>query len=126
MKIIINVKENYFLVEETTKYKSKEEMNETNYYFNETENIFKKCFPDCKICLEVGNEINMKYSSCGLRKEFYDEPHNCIDDVTLYYYSEEDKIYKRCYSSCYSCDAKSIKEENNCTICEEKYNYIYI
>ena len=60
MKIIINVKENYFLVEETTKYKSKEEMNETNYYFNETENIFKKCFPDCKICLEVGNEINMK------------------------------------------------------------------
>ena len=118
-------KENFFFIEGTTKCMTKEEMNGTNYYFNETENIFKKCYIDCKTCLEGGNEIDMKCNSCGLPKVYYAEPHNCIDDITRYYYSEEDKIYKRCYKSCYSCDAKSIEEENNCTICEEKYHYIY-
>lgn len=39
-----------------------------------------------KTCLEGGNEIDMKYNSYGLPKEFYSEPHNCIDDITRYYY----------------------------------------
>ena len=35
-------KEGYFFIENTTKCVSKQEMNETNYYFDNNENIFKK------------------------------------------------------------------------------------
>ena len=44
---------------------------------------------------------------------------------TNYYFDEEEKIFKRCYNSCATCNAKSFDYEHNCTVCANKYHYIY-
>ena len=118
-------KSGFYLVEDIPNCMTIEEMKGTNYYFDSTAQIFKKCYEDCKTCSIGGNSIDMKCDSCDKPKEFYAEPHNCIDDVTRYYLDEDENIYKKCYKSCYSCNSKSIESENNCTICENKYHFVY-
>ena len=117
--------EGYFLIEDTYNCKTKQEMKGTNYYFDEITQKFKKCYEDCKTCSTRGDLIDMKCDTCGDPKKYYAEPHNCIDDITRYYLDEEEKIYKKCYKNCYSCNAKSIETEHNCTKCEDKYHFIY-
>ena len=58
------------------------------------------------------------------KKKYFSEPHNCISDITHYYYSEENNIYKRCYERCYSCYSKSTANEHNCNKCETQYHFI--
>ena len=97
----------------------------THYYYDSTQKIYKKCYTDCNTCSGAGNANDMKCSTCSGSKPYLAEPHNCIADITHYYYSKEDNIYKKCYKSCYSCDAKSIEGYHNCTKCEESYHYVY-
>ena len=101
-------------------------MYEKGYYFDEKEKNFKKCYADCKTCSTGGNSQDMKCDSCSDEpKKYLTEPHNCISDITHYYYSSEDKLYKKCYARCYSCKGKGTANKHNCDKCEEIYHFIY-
>ena len=105
---------------------TKNEMYEKGYYFDEKEKNFKKCYADCKTCSTGGNSQDMKCDSCSDEpKKYLTEPHNCISDITHYYYSSEDKLYKKCYPRCYSCKEKGTANKHNCDKCEEIYHFIY-
>ena len=99
-------KEGYYFVENTNNCMTKEEMEGTNYYFYEEQKIFVKCYEDCLTCYGRGDGKDMKCISCDNNK-YLAEPNNCIDDITNYFYSEEDKIYKRCFITCFSCYSES-------------------
>ena len=118
-------KPGYFFIENTNNCMTKQEMIGTKYYFDETSQKFKKCFEDCLTCSIGGDSNDMKCDTCGTPKQYYAEPHNCIDDITHYYKDEENNIYKECYPTCYSCNAKSTESEHNCKICEDNYHFIY-
>ena len=118
-------KPGYFFIENTNNCMTKQEMIGTKYYFDETSQKFKKCFEDCLTCSIGGDSNDMKCDTCGFPKQYYAEPHNCIDDITHYYKDEVNNIYKKCYRTCYSCNAKSLESEHNCTRCEDNYHFIY-
>ena len=66
----------------------------------------------------------MKCKSCENDK-YLAEPNNCIEDITNYYYFKEDKIYKKCFLTCYSCYNYSNETQHNCKICKDSYLFIY-
>lgn len=43
---------------------TKEEMKESNYYFDEEEKIFKKCYNNCLTCNNIGDINDMKCITC--------------------------------------------------------------
>ena len=113
-----------YFVENTNNCMSKEEMEGTNYYFDEEKSLFIKCYNNCLTCFGRGDINDMKCNSC-INKKYLAEPNNYIDDITNYYYSEEDKKFKKCYFTCYSCYDKSNKSEQNCEKCIDSYHFIY-
>jgi hypothetical protein len=117
-------KDGYYLVENTNNCKTIEEMEGTNYYLDENKKRFLKCYDDCLTCFGGGDINDMKCKSC-VNNKYLIEPGDCIEDITNYYYSEEDKIYKKCYHTCYSCNKGGDKNNNNCQKCNENYHLIY-
>jgi hypothetical protein len=99
-------------------------MKDTNYFFDENDNIFRKCYKDCLHCDILGDVNDMKCLDCESPK-YIAEPNNCIEDITNYYYSEEKKKYIKCYKSCYGCDKNSNEKNHNCKKCNDKYHFIY-
>ena len=117
-------KNDYFFVEDTNNCMTKKQMENTSYYFDENDKKFKKCYSDCLHCKGEGNSNDMKCLDCEPPKK-YAEPNNCIEDVTNYYYSKENKKYIKCYKTCHSCNENSNENAHNCIACKEEYHFIY-
>lgn len=117
-------KDGYYFIENTNNCKTIEEMERTNYYLDENKKMFLKCYDGCLTCFGGGDINDMKCKSCANNK-YLIEPGDCVEDITNYYYSEEDKIYKKCYHTCYSCNKGGDKNNNNCQKCNENYHFIY-
>jgi hypothetical protein len=66
----------------------------------------------------------MNCLNCKSQK-YYAKPNNCIEDITNYYYSKEEKIYIKCYKTCHSCNENSNKVAHNCKKCATEYHFIY-
>lgn len=66
----------------------------------------------------------MKCKSCDIEK-YFAEPNNCIKDITNYFYSKEEKIYKKCYKSCFGCYENSNEKNHFCKNCAVGYHFIY-
>ena len=116
--------EGYYFVENTNNCMTIEEMKGTNYYFDKEKNMFIKCYNDCLTCFDKGDDKDMKCSTCENNK-YFAEPNNCIEDITNYYYSEENKKYKKCFKTCFSCFGEGNENEHNCKICNNPYHFIY-
>ena len=117
-------KNGFYFVENTNNCMTKEQIKDTNYYFDENDEIFKKCYKDCKHCLMGGDINDMKCLDCEFPL-FLAEPNNCIDDITSYYYSDEQKKYIRCYKTCYICNKNSNEKNHNCKKCQLEDHFIY-
>ena len=117
-------KNDYFFKENTTNCMTKEQMANENYYFDENEEIFKKCYNDCLHCEGKGDSDNMKCLDCKSPK-YYTYQNNCIDDITNYYYSEKEKKYFKCYKTCHSCYENSNEDAHYCKKCNDEYHFIY-
>ena len=49
---------------------------------------------------------------------------NCYNEKPIGYYLDiNDKIYKKCYDTCETCDVKGDNEFHNCLKCNSDYNY---
>ena len=87
------------------------------------------CYPSCNGCLDLdANENNHLCTAC---KSGYftveDNKKNCMTKAEMigsnYYFDEDAKIFKRCYKSCETCNAKSSINQHNyikCTTSERK------
>ena len=117
-------KDGFYFIENTTNCMTKEQMKDSHYYFDDNKKIFRPCFNDCLTCLEEGNLNDMKCKSCDIEK-YFAEPNNCIKDITNYFYSKEEKKYKKCYKSCYGCYENSNENNHLCKNCTDGYHFIY-
>ena len=120
----LKCKDGAFFIENTNDCVTKEQMKESNYYFDNDKKIFRKCYNECKTCFNEGDKNDMKCLTCDLDK-FFAEPNNCINKISNYYYSEEEKKYKKCYANCNECYENSSEINHNCKNCREGYHFIY-
>ena len=117
-------KKDYFFIEGTSNCMKREQMEKTSYYFDENDNQFKQCHNNCLLCNGKANSTHMNCLNCKSQK-YYAKPNNCIEDITNYYYSKEEKIYIKCYKTCHSCNENSNKDAHNCKKCVHEYHFIY-
>ena len=94
-----------------------------NSYYDEDENKYKKCYDTCSKCYGEGSEDDNRCSKCAPGYHFvYNKTGLCIstkpDDC---YYDEEDDTFKKCYSTCGTCEKGGDASAHNCKTC-----YVYI
>ena len=100
------------------------------YYLDPIDEIYKKCFTNCKFCYGEGNEANNNCIECKagfkLLNDFENDT-NCYPECEFYYYFDELKIY-HCTENRICPDEYKllIPEKNRCIDqCEKDNIYIY-
>ena len=85
-----------------------------NFYSDNNDNIYKKCYSTCKTCNQTGDEINNNCNNCIEHYTFINESfipqHNCYLNCSYFYYFDKDGKY-------------------NCTesdLCPPQYNKVII
>ena len=74
-----------------------------NYYLDNNDNIYKKCFNNCKKCTKEGNETNNNCEKCINNYIFLNDSlvplQNCYQKCNGYYYFNSEKQYF-CVDTC--------------------------
>jgi len=108
-----------------------------NYYKNETDSIYYRCYENCYNCTEKYNlELNdMHCSMCASNFYFLNGTNNCYNISFLienknYYLSDLDNIFYPCYWTCSQCLGKETNNEvklvsQNCIECIDNYHLMY-
>ena len=99
------------------KQESLECFNETpiGYYLDIKDNIFKKCFENCKICFSEGNETINNCYKCKHNFTFLNESkyeNNCYEKCNYFYYFDKFNKYN-CSKTCPE-EYKLIINKNKC------------
>ena len=90
------------------------------YYLDTGNNKYKKCYNSCKSCNKGGGETNHNCIECKSEFYFLDDPEkngNCYKEPEGYYLDTENKIYRKCYNTCKSCDEGGSELNQNCNEC---------
>ena len=90
------------------------------YYLDTGNNKYKKCYNSCKSCNKGGSETNHNCIECKSEFYFLDDPEkngNCYKEPEGYYLDTENKIYRKCYNTCKSCDEGGSELNQNCNEC---------
>ncbi|MGL4947774.1 MAG: hypothetical protein ACRC42_00060, partial [Mycoplasma sp.] len=98
------------------------------YYIDESTSTFRKCFSTCQLCEKYGtNEIN-NCTKCNNNSHYYwieTKPTNCVQGWPLSFYLDNiDKIYRKCYSTCFACDQGGDDTTHNCLLCISNYYFM--
>ncbi len=68
-----------------------------NFYSDNNDNIYRKCYDTCKTCNQTGNEINNNCNICINNYTFIHESfipkHNCYLNCSYFYYFDENGKY---------------------------------
>ena len=119
--------------------RSKNEQND-HYYFDSTDNKFKKCFRSCLKCYGAGTESDNNCQSCDTGNGFYpftfNNPNQCVhknEPMNYYFFDGNTNQFKRCRQECLSCteypsDLSSTSEtdsskDTKCKICNIDLDY---
>ena len=90
-----------------------------NYYLDNADDIYKKCYPTCKKCSQLGDETNNQCNECidgyQLINNQLTNGKNCIIACNYYYYFDENNQYQCTVSNeCPSQYSKLIRNKNKC------------
>ena len=107
----------------------------TNYGISFSNKIcdlyIRVCNQRCTDCYDSDSNDN-NHQCKGCKPGYYrteDNEYNCWQKNEMinsnYYFDEEEKIFRRCYKGCATCNAKSLENINNCTKCATSYHFIY-
>ena len=100
-------------------------------FLTDDNNITNKCkceLEQCLLCPPVALEINL-CTMCNIN--YYPKENdplnigeyiNCYRNREGYYLDKNDSVYKKCYSSCESCDKKGDILNHNCIKCKSNYD----
>jgi hypothetical protein len=104
-----------------------------NYYYDEEENKYKKCYDTCYKCTKGGDSNNHNCARCASGYYFiYDQPGICIrggsqpNNTYLDY-----DTFKPCYETCGTCSVGGSPSSHNCNTCLKnsdgtfRYHFIY-
>ena len=104
-------------------YKNLEEIikdkNKSNYYLNETEGYWEKCYSSCETCYAYGSENRQRCSKC--------KPHYHMQTYSL---NSNDNIYNNCLldltpnENCTSSQIDMYKYKDFCHLCQNEYAFI--
>jgi hypothetical protein len=95
----------------------------TGYYFNT--NVWSKCFDSCASCTTTGNATDNLCDAC--KTNYYpleDKLTNCnlgTNALDNYYLDGIVNQFKRCYTSCVTCQSKGTSTLHKCQSCESSY-----
>ena len=97
----------------------------SNYYFDNSISIFKKCYHSCKTCSIGGDSAEHHCDTCDTERGYYpieDHEGNCIENTTVIsgYTIYMEKYYK-CYETCLECSKPLIGDNQYCTQCKEGF-----
>lgn len=97
------------------------------YYFldeNENPKIYKPCKTSCQTCNGVGTTTDAQCLSCKTNGYKIENTNNCYYTTPEGYYLDDtdpnNKVYKKCYSTCKTC-SEGKDTEDNCDICKDNY-----
>ena len=120
----------YFKTEDSNTNCILESLIPENYFKNPSDNIYYKCYPNCKKCNNFYNSENnnMNCIECKSNLYFVYETYNCYEmsfvNENSYYFSEEDNKFHECYFSCLKCSQSEFDEEHhNCDECKSGFYF---
>ena len=95
-----------------------------NYYFNYTEEQYKKCHPNCLTCNT--SYINSTHMNCLTCKNDYfitEDTNSCYNYIVEnYYFDFEHRTLRRCHPKCLYCTGAPINNTYmNCLVCQQGY-----
>ena len=100
------------------------------YYLDRKDQIYKKCYKNCKLCCGEGNETINNCQECVDNFTFLNDSYyntNCYQKCDYYYYFDESNEY-HCIETCQEKFSKLIKDKNKCIdkcISDDNYKYEY-
>ena len=101
------------------------------YFYYDDNNIKCKC--ELEKCLTYPTVASNKQLCTKCNDNYYPmendplnigEYFNCYNEKPIGYYLDiNDKIYKKCYDTCETCDVKGDNEFHNCLKCNNEFNF---
>ena len=129
----ISCSNGYFKTEDSETNCILETLIPDNYYKNTNNNIYYKCYPNCKTCKRsLDIEANINEMGCEICKENYYlvyQTTNChnmsfLDNNIEYFFDSNDHQFHKCYDNCKKCISAGIDENNqNCEECLDNYYF---
>ena len=128
----ITCKEGYYKTEDSNTNCILENLIPENYFKNPVDNIFYKCYINCKKCSDFYNSENndMNCIECITNYYFVYNTDNCYPmsfiDENDYFFSERDNKFHKCYFSCFKCSQLELDEyHHNCDECISNFYFEY-
>ena len=128
----INCADGYYKTQDSNTNCLLESQIPVNYFKNDSDNIFYKCYTYCNKCTEYYNSENndMNCLECINNYYFVYETNNCYDmsftNDNDYFFSERDNKFHKCYFSCLKCSQFELDEyHHNCDECIDNYYFEY-
>ena len=89
-----------------------------------------QCFPSCSKCRKIGTGImSQECEECIPNFYLLENSKNCFSPNIPpdgYYFSEKEKIFKKCYKNCKTCDELGTSEyDMKCTSCDNYNAYFF-
>ena len=104
-------------------YSSLSELSD-GYFFDKSDNAYKKCFKTCKKCSKKGNIVNHECEECFPGSTLNDS--NCYEECEYMYYFDSSKEYHCTEKEECPKGYKIIEEKNQCIDnCNNDDEYIY-
>ena len=127
----INCYEGYFKTEDSNTNCILENLIPENY-FKKNDNIYYKCYNNCKKCNNLfdAENNNMNCLECINDYYFVYDENNCYDlsfeNENPYYFLEEDKKFHKCYFSCSRCSQSELDDNHhNCDKCASEFYFVF-
>ena len=128
----INCAGGYYKTEDSDTNCILESLIPENYYKNNVDNIYYRCFTNCQKCNGFYNSDtdDMHCLECITNYYFVYETNNCYDmsfiDNNDYFFSERDNKFHKCYFSCLKCSRLELDEfHHNCDECMPDFYFEY-
>jgi hypothetical protein len=96
-----------------------------NYYFDSPNNEFNKCYANCNLCSNAGDDTNNNCLSCN--SGFYSLEDNntmCYPETAQidgYFFDIDSSRFSKCYSTCKTCSAKGTVNNHQCLSCNNAF-----
>ena len=144
----LKCKENYYFIDKTKNCMTKKEMENSTYYFDNREKVFKPCYDSCQKCNDIEpNKTSHQCLKCKDNFYFIENTSNCMrieemENSQHYYFDRKETIFRPCFNSCELCiniepnetsqqclkcqkDNYFIENTNNCTTKKDMENSNY-
>ena len=119
----------YYPLEENKEQCYHKDLIVNHYYYDQNDKVFKQCNVACLQCSSFGSSSeDTQCKQCNNDNGYYaveDKEGLCQNTLPLkYYFDTSEKMYKKCFNGCKSCNEKGDFNNMKCTSCDND-NFFY-